>query len=95
MGRRRSPPQEWQDCGVLGDTLAHTRCGVFGVATGSAKHHTFWETLALLLSFMTWNEKIQKEDDVLVVGDNTASLQNILELKGEGPLLAIAREVAW
>ena len=32
---------------------------------------------------------------VLLVGDNLGSLHNTLDMKGQGPLLAIAREVAW
>ena len=32
---------------------------------------------------------------ILLVGDNLGSLQNTLDMKGQGPLLAIAREVAW
>ena len=32
---------------------------------------------------------------VLILGDNTAALQNTLDLKGNDALLSIAREVAW
>ena len=32
---------------------------------------------------------------VAVLGDNTGALTDAIELKGSGPLLAIARELAW
>ena len=31
----------------------------------------------------------------MLVGDNTGSLQNSLDLKGKGALLAVSRELAW
>ena len=64
------------------------------VQSGLPKHQTFWETLTLLLSLILWGEYATGRT-ILMVGDNTGSLQNTLELKGKGPLMAIAREVAW
>ena len=39
--------------------------------------------------------RVVKTHPVLLVGDNTGSLQNSLDLKGEGTLLAVSRELAW
>ena len=32
---------------------------------------------------------------MLIIGDNVLALQNTLDLKGRGPLLAVSREIAW
>ena len=64
-----------------------------GVVTGIAKHMTFWETLATLMCLMIWTD--HAKSSVLILGDNTGSLQNVLDMKGSGPLLAVARELAW
>ena len=58
-------------------------------------HQTFWEMLACMLCLMTWIKLMPNRKKVLLVGDNLGSLQNTLDMKGQGPLLAIAREVAW
>ena len=64
------------------------------VQTGQARHQTFWEALALLISMIAWRDCFQW-GPVLVIGDNVPALQNALDLKGRGPLMAISREIAW
>jgi len=55
---------------------------------------TFWEYLAFLMCCITWASLIEVYP-VMVVGDNTGSLQNSLDLKGKGALLSVSRELAW
>ena len=64
------------------------------VKTGVSDHHTFWESLAFLMCAITWSSWIEAYPTMLV-GDNVGSLQNSLDLKGKGPLLAVSRELAW
>ena len=65
-----------------------------GVLPGHSRHQTFWELAALLICLVTWGDEF-REECLAVVGDNVASLQCVLALKGRGPLLAISREIAW
>ena len=65
-----------------------------GVQTGQARHQTFWEALALLISMLVW-QKCFALGPVLIIGDNVPALQNTLDLKGRGPLLTVSREIAW
>ena len=65
-----------------------------GVQAAKTKHQTFWETLTVLMSLMLWGDR-SPGAAILIVGDNTAALQNTLDLKGKDSLLSIAREVAW
>ena len=65
-----------------------------GVQAGKTKHQTFWESLTVLMSMMLWGSQVG-EAAVLIIGDNTAALQNTLDLKGKNELLSIAREFAW
>ena len=64
------------------------------IKTGVSDHMTFWESLAFLMCCITWQPWIEAHP-VMIVGDNTGSLQNSLDLKGKGPLLAVSRELAW
>jgi len=64
------------------------------VQIGQARSQTFWELFALALSLLAW-EGIFAGMRVSLLGDNTAALQSALALKGRGPLVAIARELAW
>ena len=43
---------------------------------------------------LVWQDRF-REGTILIIGDNIPSLQNTLDLKGRGPLLAISREIAW
>ena len=61
---------------------------------GLPKWQTFWEFSTLLLALEVWGSHFTQEE-VAVLGDNTGSLQNAIDLKGRGPLLSIARELAW
>ena len=64
------------------------------VRTGIPDHQTFWEALALLISMVTWKKHFAT-GPVLIIGDNIPALQNTLDLKGRGALMAISREIAW
>ena len=74
---------------VVWEPIAHLR-----VETGSSKFQTFWEILTMLLALEQWGDNFLHEE-VAVLGDNTGALQNVLDLKGRGPMLAVAREIAW
>ena len=63
------------------------------VEPGQSKHQTFWEILTILLSLELWGDHFVHEE-VAILGDNTGALQNVLDLKGRGPMLAVAREIA-
>ena len=64
------------------------------VEPANTKHQTFWEFITLLLALVQWGDCFVSEA-VAVLGDNTGALQKSLALRGRGPLLAIARELAW
>ena len=64
------------------------------ISPGESRHQTFWEMLTLVLSLMTWGDHFVTEA-VAILGDNTGSQSNALALKGRGPLLQLARELAW
>ena len=59
------------------------------VQTGQARHQTFWEALALLLSMITW-KRCFESGPRLMVGDHAPALQHTLDLKGRAPLMAIS-----
>ena len=47
-----------------------------------------------LLCLVAWGHLFHTEV-LAVVGDNTGAMQNTLDLKGRGVMLAVAREIAW
>ena len=65
-----------------------------GVQVASSASQTFFEFYTLLLGLMVWSSYATSKP-VLVVGDNTGSLQDALQYKGRGALLIVARELAW
>ena len=65
-----------------------------GISPGDSAHQTFWEILTILMALEQWGDNFIHEE-VAILGDNTGALQNILDLKGKGHQLAVAREVAW
>ena len=62
------------------------------VKTGLSKHQTFWEFLTLTLAIVRWCPVIE---DLLICGDNVASLQLALSHKGKGEIAPVSRELAW
>ena len=64
------------------------------VFTGLPKYQSFWEFLTLLLALIAWGHFFLQEA-VTVLGDNTAALQNAIDMKGRRSMLAVARELAW
>ena len=79
---------EYFSCVWDAKSVAH-----LNVATGKAQFQTFWEYLTALLALLTWSGYVATEH-VLLVGDNTASLQDAIDFKEKGCLLAVARELA-
>ena len=64
-----------------------------GVHPGSPKWQSFWELATLLLCLDAWGSRFV-EHSLEILGDNTSALQDALDLKGRGPMLALAREIA-
>ena len=62
------------------------------VIPGKSDFQTFWEFLTLCLAMRRW---CPLYDGVLFCGDNLASLNLALGLKGNGVEGAVARELAW
>ena len=64
-----------------------------GVHPGTPKWQSFWELAAILLCLEAWGRRFTSTS-MAIVGDNTSALQDALDLKGKGPMLALAREIA-
>ena len=62
-----------------------------GIKIADPAFQTFWEFLTLALCLVQWAWL----GDLLVCGDNTASLEMARSLKCSGKEVAIARELAW
>ena len=61
-----------------------------------SRSQTFLEAYTLLLSLIAWPPSSTSGPERLgVLGDNVGALQNALSLSGKGPLLTVAREIAW
>ena len=80
---------EYMHCTWDESTVQH-----LGVCIGDPRHQTLWEFLTLLMSLMIWGGNFLTEE-VALLGDNTASLADALDLKGRGVLMDIARELSW
>ena len=64
------------------------------IIPGETRFQTFWEFATLFLALLVWADFFV-DTSLAVLGDNTGALTNALQLKGRGPLLAIAREISW
>ena len=64
------------------------------LAIRDCKHQTTWEFLALLMVLHAWGSRFT-ESSLLLLGDNTGSLNDALKLSGKGWLMHIAREISW
>ena len=64
------------------------------VKVGEPSAQCFLEMLALFLCLVIWGDWFTAES-LQAVGDNVGALNSALKLKGSGPLLAVAREIAW
>ena len=62
------------------------------VVPGKSDFQTFWEFLTLCLAMVRW---CPLYEGVLFCGDNLASLNLALSLKGGGVEGAVAKELAW
>ena len=67
---------------------------ILGVTPHNSAFQSFWEMVMLLICLEIWGDDF-KQEELAVVGDNTGSLQNALDLKGSGAMAAVAREIAW
>ena len=67
---------------------------MFKATIGCPKHQTLWEFISLLISMVLWAH-LAGEDILFILGDNVGALECALQLRGRGPLLIVARELAW
>ena len=65
-----------------------------GIAIGSPAGQTTWELLAIFLVLIAWGG-LHRAPGLAILGDNTASLESALHLRGKGALAKIAREISW
>ena len=90
----------WGGAGILFEkgeaseyfVVTWSRIARLNVSPGDSAHQTFWECLTLALCLVRW---CPIKDNVLFCGDNTASLNLALSMKGTGTNGAIASEIAW
>ena len=61
---------------------------------GQPSGQTSWELLALLVSLILWGRR-HRAGGLALLGDNLASLESALHLRGRGVLSRIARELSW
>ena len=59
-----------------------------GAKVGDSSWQSFYEMLTLGLALCLW---AKDEQALAVLGDNTSSLQDALDLSGSGAMLAVAR----
>ena len=64
------------------------------VRIGEPSAQCFLEFLTLFMCLELWGDPFVQES-LQIVGDNVGALESALQLKGAGPMLAIARELAW
>ena len=61
---------------------------------GAPAGQTTWELLAVFLCLVLWG-RTHRGHGIALLGDNLASLEAALHLKGKGALAQIAREISW
>ena len=61
---------------------------------GQASGQTSWELLAILVALCVWGRQ-HRVQGIAILGDNVASLEAALHLKGKNALSRISREIAW
>ena len=64
------------------------------VQLGTSSSQSFLELLTVALALAHWGSEFVREP-CTVLGDNTGSLENLLQQKGKGLQQIIARELAW
>ena len=61
---------------------------------GKPAGQTSWELLAILVSLILWGQS-HRCTGIALLGDNLASLEAALHLRGKGPLAKLGRELSW
>ena len=67
---------------------------ILNIAIGASKHQTTWELVSLYIVLLLYATKF-RDRGLAIVGDNVASLQSAISLKGRRDLSKITREIAW
>jgi hypothetical protein len=65
-----------------------------GFELGSSSGQTFWEYLAVLLVLEVWGTE-HRARGLAVLGDNLASLNGLIALRGKSELHRVTCELAW
>ena len=82
-------PAEYCVCTWQTQDAAH-----LGVAIGDPAFQTFWELLTVALALCQWSRSFTTTA-LAILNDNVSALQSALDMKGKGPLVMVAREIAW
>ena len=61
---------------------------------GRPNDQTTWEFVTALLVLILWGTD-HRDEGMALLGDNTAALASAANLRGRGPLVLVARELAW
>ena len=83
----RNQPTEFFSTAWKEDDVPH-----LGVHPGVSAHQTFYELSCLGLALIRWGSTYQR---LVLVGDNTGSLQLALDGRGYGAQGALLRELSW
>jgi hypothetical protein len=81
--------REFAHCCWSERTAAHV-----GLELGTSSGQTFWEYLAILLVLEVWAAE-HRSTGLAVLGDNLASLNGLIALKGKSDLFRVTCEIAW
>ena len=82
------------NCAYFAMTWDDTVLSLFGAKIGDPKFQSLWEFITLLVAAIVWRAHA-RETTLFVLGDNIAALQDAVKFKGRGPMLTVARELAW
>ena len=67
---------------------------MFNAVKGDSRFQSLWEFVTLLISLISWRD-LAKDAWLCILGDNIAALQDALNLRGNGNIRVVAREIAW
>jgi len=82
-------PREFAFCSWSEETARRIDCPI-----GSSSGQTFWEYLAILLVLEVWASECRGVG-LAVLGDNLASLNGLVALRGKSELYRVTCEIAW
>ena len=72
----------------------HALAKQLGTSIGGSEGQTAWEYLMMVAALLAWASEF-RDEGLIVMGDNVAALNGILNLRGKRGLTAITRELSW